>query len=111
MSERIRHRAPGVLYRRFGFVKRQHCETTGFALTVLLLDLGFKPALFGFDGMSTGHYFDPSHKHWRGHSKADREMEYLYDWGVLHSGLNQPKPRDPAKAFSNRVLGLLKRWR
>lgn len=85
MSERIRRWAPRILPRRFGFVlRKKHLETTGFALTVLLLDLGFKPTLFGFDGLQTGHYFDPGHKHWRGHVKRLQEMDYLLDWGVLH---------------------------
>lgn len=112
MVKRIRHRAPGVLHGRFGAVNRQECETTGFALTVLLLDLGFKPVLFGFDGMSTGHYFAPTHQHWRGHTKTHHEMDYFHRWNVLHAGANHSQHRSPpGRALGRRFAGLFRRWR
>jgi hypothetical protein len=84
MSRRMKARAPEVSHRRLGFTLDRHVETTGFALTVLLLDLGFRPTLFGFDGLKTGHYFDPGKKHWPGHDKGIQEMEYLRAWDVLY---------------------------
>ncbi|MEI6971004.1 MAG: hypothetical protein WCL44_05750 [bacterium] len=84
MVRRLKARAPAVTRRFLGFTSRKHVETTGFALTVLLMDLGFRPTLFGMDGLATGHYFDLSHQHWSGHEKRDKELEYLDAWGVRY---------------------------
>lgn len=80
----LKKRAPDLLVRRLWFIRDYHMETTGFALTVLLLELGFRPTLFGFDGLQTGHYFNPDHRHWEGHKRTGREMDYFREWGVLY---------------------------
>jgi len=49
--------------------------STGFALAMLLEDLGHRADLFGFDGFRSGHYFDAAHKHDRSHSRL--ELEFL----------------------------------
>jgi hypothetical protein len=84
MTDLLKKRAPEVLVTRGVSRATWHAETTGFALTVLLLELGFTPTLFGFDRLATGHFFEPSHRHWEGHRKAARELAYFKEWGVLH---------------------------
>lgn len=84
LAVRLGQRAPDIQSRCFGSTLDRHEETTGFALTVLLLDLGFRPTLFGFDGLRTGHYLAPGHRHWPGHVHCVLELEYLRSWGLLH---------------------------
>ncbi|MBV8754432.1 MAG: hypothetical protein JO328_16340 [Hyphomicrobiales bacterium] len=49
--------------------------STGFALLLLLQELGYQVDVFGFDGFTSGHYYDPGHRHDANHTPY--ELEYL----------------------------------
>ena len=48
--------------------------STGLALAALCSQLGLQFSLFGFDGFTSGHYWNPGVKHATTHSGAEREL-------------------------------------
>ena len=58
--------------------------STGFCFVALLQWMKFSDVrLFGFDGMSSGHYFNPGHGH-RDHQKSRKvERGYYQIWGLV----------------------------
>lgn len=56
--------------------------STGFALLLILEELGHSADIFGFDGFRTGHYYDLSHRHDPVHSS--NEFDYLRKRPAFH---------------------------
>ncbi|MGA8498476.1 MAG: glycosyltransferase family 29 protein [Xanthobacteraceae bacterium] len=77
--------------------------STGFALLLLLEELGCPADVFGFDGFRTGHYYDPGHVHDPVHSAG--EFDYLLNSDLFRVFLNSYQPL----ALAPRRSGLVTR--
>lgn len=66
--------------------------STGLALAALASDLGIEIAVFGFDGFSSGHYWDPDTPLITTHSNIERE-QLLKLSNVLFYGISYDYPK------------------
>ena len=57
--------------------------TTGFLLVLLAVKIGKKVDIFGFDGLKTGHYWNPKHIHVKKHKDGLKELNILREISLV----------------------------
>lgn len=83
--------------------------STGIMLARLVEELGHPASLFGFDGFTSGHYFDPAHVHDPNHGAA--ELLYLLTRPLLRVYAGGPEPVPTVDADPSALIDELTRDR